>query len=151
MWCGKFSSKFVYRNFIVTKVKESLKLIHVWQRNKNGTVFWLTLLTLYIPCLRALRALLAIFSIKRERRTLLKSGIIRWRRKARNDVLCIINNLCAELYDDIKLTTPEDGFWSERTEQEQELVHTPTSPYRTNRHSLRRQGVGGQTHMWRVD
>ena len=33
---------FVYRNFIVTTVKELLKLIHVWQsyvRNKKGTVF----------------------------------------------------------------------------------------------------------------
>jgi len=30
-WCGKFKSIFVYRNFIATTVKESLKSIHVWQ------------------------------------------------------------------------------------------------------------------------
>jgi len=37
--------RFVYRNFIVTTVKESLKLIHVWQsyaRNKKGIFLWLT-------------------------------------------------------------------------------------------------------------
>jgi len=37
--------RFVYRNFIVTTVKESLKLIHVWQsyaRNTKGIFLWLT-------------------------------------------------------------------------------------------------------------
>ena len=41
-WGGKFNSTFVYRNFTITTVKESLKSIHVWQsyaRNKKGTIF----------------------------------------------------------------------------------------------------------------
>ena len=42
-WCGKFNSMFVYRTFMVTTVKESLKSIHVWQcyaTNKKGCSFF---------------------------------------------------------------------------------------------------------------
>ena len=42
LYSNKFNSTFVYRNFIVTTVKESLKSIHVSQsyaRNKKCAVF----------------------------------------------------------------------------------------------------------------
>jgi len=46
-WCGKFNSVFLYRSFIVTTVKESLKSVHVWQSYaRNKQFFWLTVYSL---------------------------------------------------------------------------------------------------------